>query len=48
MARWSWRSCHLKNHSFNRVIFIREGYGSPCTQPVQRFLQEFTPVEKNQ
>ncbi|EDJ9086914.1 DUF4222 domain-containing protein [Salmonella enterica subsp. enterica] len=38
----------IKNHSFNRVIFTREGYEYPCTQPVQRFLQEFTPVEKRQ
>ncbi|AXC67722.1 DUF4222 domain-containing protein [Salmonella enterica subsp. diarizonae serovar 59:z10:-] len=38
----------IENHSFNRVIFIRDGYGYPCTQPVQRFLQEFTPVEERQ
>lgn len=38
----------IKNHSFNRVIFTREGYEYPCTQPVQRFLQEFTPVEERQ
>lgn len=48
-----WRDGHgevvtIKNHSFNRVIFIREGYESPCTQPVQRFLQEFTSVEVTQ
>ncbi|EDW2053699.1 DUF4222 domain-containing protein [Salmonella enterica subsp. enterica] len=38
----------VENHSFNRVIFTREGYEYPCTQPVQRFLQEFTPVEERQ
>ncbi|EEJ7164123.1 DUF4222 domain-containing protein [Salmonella enterica subsp. enterica] len=38
----------IENHSFNRVIFIREGYEYPCTQPVERFLQEFTPVEERQ
>ncbi|EBB6484638.1 DUF4222 domain-containing protein [Salmonella enterica] len=38
----------IKNHSFNRVIFTREGYEYTCTQPVQRFLQEFTPVEERQ
>ncbi|EBW8860933.1 DUF4222 domain-containing protein [Salmonella enterica subsp. enterica serovar Muenchen] len=38
----------IENHNFNRVIFIREGYGYPCTQPVERFLQEFRPEEKNQ
>ncbi|HCL5310889.1 TPA: DUF4222 domain-containing protein [Salmonella enterica] len=38
----------VENHRFNRVIFIRGGYECPCTQPVQRFLQEFSPVEKKQ
>lgn len=38
----------IENHSFNRVAFIREGYEYPCTQPVERFLQEFTPVEELQ
>lgn len=30
---------------FNRVTFIREGYSSPCTQPVERFMREFTEVK---
>ena len=29
---------------FNRVTFYREGYESPCTQPVERFVREFTEV----
>lgn len=38
----------IENHSFNCVIFIRDGYEYPCTQPVERFLQEFTPEEERQ
>jgi len=30
---------------FNRVTFIREGYSSPCKQPVERFMREFTEVK---
>lgn len=30
---------------FNRVTFYREGYSSPCTQPVERFMREFTKVK---
>ncbi|ECI2942740.1 DUF4222 domain-containing protein [Salmonella enterica] len=53
MPGCKWRDGHgevvtIKNHSFNRVKFIREGYEFPCTQPVQRFLQEFTSVEVSQ
>ena len=28
----------------NRVTFYRQGYQSPCVQPVERFLKEFTEV----
>ncbi|WP_312053502.1 DUF4222 domain-containing protein [Pantoea brenneri] len=30
---------------FNRVTFFRDGYSSPCTQPVERFVREFTEVK---
>ncbi len=30
---------------FNRVTFYREGYSSPCTQPVERFMREFTEAK---
>lgn len=30
---------------FNRVTFYREGYLSPCKQPVERFMREFTEVK---
>ena len=26
---------------FNRVVFIRTGYKSPCTYPIARFEREF-------
>ena len=29
---------------FNRVTFYREGYASPCTQSVERFIREYTEV----
>lgn len=30
---------------FNRVTFFRDGYSSPCTQPVERFMREFTEAK---
>lgn len=30
---------------FNRVMFYRDGYSSPCTQPAERFMREFTEVK---
>lgn len=30
---------------FNRVTFFRDGYSSPCTQPAERFMREFTEVK---
>lgn len=35
----------VHNVQFNRVTFYREGYLSPCTQPVERFVREFTEVK---
>lgn len=29
---------------FNRVTFYRDGYDSPCTQSVERFIREYTEV----
>ena len=31
----------IESYQFNRVTFIRQGYDSPCVQPIQRFLNEF-------
>lgn len=31
---------------FNRVTFYREGYQSPCVQPIERFMKEFAEVEQ--
>lgn len=30
---------------FNRVTFYRDGYSSPCKQPVEHFMREFTEVK---
>lgn len=30
---------------FNRVTFFRDSYSSPCKQPVERFMREFTEVK---
>lgn len=38
-------SVTVHNVQFNRVTFYREGYSSPCTQPVERFMREFTEVK---
>lgn len=35
----------IKSCVFNRVIFYRDGYESPCEVPTSRFLKEFTHVE---
>lgn len=29
---------------FNRVTFYRDGYHSPCVQPLERFTKEFREV----
>lgn len=29
---------------YNRVTFSRDGYDSPCTQSVERFIWEYTEV----
>lgn len=31
---------------FNRVTFYRDGYSSPCVQPVERFMREFVEVKE--
>ncbi|WP_313382496.1 DUF4222 domain-containing protein [Pantoea sp.] len=31
---------------FNRVTFYRDGYSSPCVQPVGRFMREFVEVKE--
>ncbi|MCT6590639.1 DUF4222 domain-containing protein [Pantoea dispersa] len=30
---------------FNRVTFYREGYSSPCKQPIERFMREYTEAK---
>ncbi|MDF7784124.1 DUF4222 domain-containing protein [Pantoea stewartii] len=35
----------VRSVQFNRVTFYRDGYSSPCTQPVERFVREFTEVK---
>lgn len=30
----------------NRVTFYRSGYQFPCTQPVERFIKEFSEVKQ--
>ncbi|KAA9822015.1 DUF4222 domain-containing protein [Escherichia coli] len=30
----------------NRVTFYRDGYQSPCVQPLARFMKEFAEVNK--
>ncbi|MBW9390409.1 DUF4222 domain-containing protein [Enterobacter roggenkampii] len=30
----------------NRVTFYRDGYQFPCTQPVERFIKEFSEVKQ--
>ncbi|EFB7523428.1 TPA: DUF4222 domain-containing protein, partial [Escherichia coli] len=32
--------------SHNRVTFYRDGYQSPCVQPLARFMKEFAEVNK--
>ncbi|PLR32675.1 DUF4222 domain-containing protein [Chimaeribacter coloradensis] len=29
----------------NHVTFYRDGYSSPCKQPVERFIRKFTEVK---
>ena len=31
----------------NRVTFYREGYQSPCVQPLERFVNEFVEVRRD-
>jgi len=35
----------VHNVQFNRVTFYRDGYSSPCKQPVERFMREFTEAK---
>lgn len=35
----------VHNVQFNRVTFCRDGYSSPCKQPLERFVREFTEVK---
>lgn len=34
----------VESVSNNRVTFYREGYKSPCIQPLERFVKEFVEV----
>lgn len=36
----------VTGYAFNRVTYVRDGYEPPCIFPVDRFLREFTRVEK--
>lgn len=35
----------VTGYAFNRVTYVRDGYGHPCVFPVDRFLREFTRAE---
>lgn len=34
----------VQSVQFNRVTFYRDGYASPCTQSVERFIREYAEV----
>jgi len=34
----------VKSVDHNRVTFYRDGYQSPCVQPLDRFVKEFSEV----
>lgn len=34
----------VESIEFNRVVFYREGYRYPSTQPIERFMKEFGEV----
>lgn len=36
----------VESVTHNRVTFYRDGYQSPCVQPLERFIKEFTEVSK--
>lgn len=38
-------SVTVHNVQFNRVTFYRDGYSSPCKQPLERFMREFTEMK---
>ncbi|APW13310.1 DUF4222 domain-containing protein [Salmonella enterica subsp. enterica serovar Thompson] len=36
----------VESVTHNRVTFYRDGYQSPCVQPLERFIKEFSEVKK--
>ncbi|MBM6797077.1 DUF4222 domain-containing protein, partial [Escherichia coli] len=36
----------VESVSHNRVTFYRDGYQSPCVQPLARFMKEFAEVNQ--